>query len=480
MVLDAKKLAGFVRSFLIDRYDTPVDIAEFHREMWEIALSGKRRIAFAAPRSHAKSTAITHALTLAVFLFRLKKYGLIVSDTESQASEFLGDIKTELLENAQLRDLFGIKKLIKDSVTDIIVECDDGHRFRIRALGAEQRVRGRKWGNSRPDYIVVDDLENDEMVESDERRAKLRNWFFKALVPCLSKSGMIVVVGTILHMDSVLMRLMRNKSWTTSLYKAHEGFGDFSNLLWPEQWTEFDLRKIQEEYVNEGYAEGYAQEYLNDPTAHSEAFFSLSDFQEMEEEMYSLPTINYAAVDFAISDADRAAYTVVVVGGMDSTGRLMIKHTARMRGDGNEILDLIFEIQRTWSIEMWKMEQGQIKQTLMGEMYNRMNSRGIYLNVVPGVPTKDKRSRARAIQARMRAGGVWFDKRAEWYPAYEQEFLQFPKGMYKDQVDATAWLGIAINELSEAPTTDEQIDEDYNDMVEKNDNYMGRNELTGY
>ncbi len=475
------KISGFVSTFLLKKYDNPVPIPTFHEEMWGICTSGSNRVAIAAPRHHAKSTAVTHALTLYLFLFRIKNYGIIVSDTEGQASQFLGDIKAELIENTDLRDIFGIRRIIKDAVTDIIVECDDGHKFRIQAIGAEQKVRGRKWGNKRPDYIVCDDLENDEIVESDERREKFRNWFLKALVPCLAKGGTIIVVGTILHMDSLLMRLLNNDSWFKKLYKAHEGFDDFSNILWPEQWPEKELRKIRQEYIDDGNSEGYTQEYLNDPISHTEAFFRKADFLEMEEDMRDLPTFNYAAVDFAISDEDRRAYTVVVVGGMDSKGRLMIKHVLRFRGDANEILESIFEIQKLYSIDMWAMEKGQISQTLMGPMYERMNKSGTYLNVNLKVPTKDKRSRARAIQARMRAGGVYFDKNATWFAPFEQELLQFPKGTYKDQVDAVAWLGIAINELSEGPTKEDLDEEDY---VEKRkdfeSDFLGRNETTGY
>lgn len=479
----SKQLSQFVRNFLLNNYDHPVDISSFHKEMWEVALSGKRRIAFAAPRAHAKSTAITVALTLFLFLFRMRKYGLIVSDTEGQASQFLGEIKDELLENDSLRDLFGIRRLRKDAVTDIIVECNDGYSFRIMALGAGQKARGRLWKKRRPDYLVVDDLENDEMVESEDRRQKLHDWFFKALVPSLSKKGMVVVVGTILHQDSVLMQLMNNKSWEHRLYKAHEGFDDFSNILWPEQWPEDDLKAKRQEFIDDGFAEGYAQEYLNDPTAHSEAFFRREDFKPIEEEMRSLSLTYYGSVDFAISDIDRRSYTVILVGGMDEFGRLHIKHVLRFRGDANDIIEAILETQRLYHIEMWKMEQGQIKQTLMGELYRRMNESGTFLNIIPGIPTKDKRSRARAIQARIRAGGVYFDTEAEWFPAFQQELLQFPKGTYKDQVDALAWLGIAINELNDGPTKEELMQENYHEKMSEFDSEfagIGRDESTGY
>ena len=97
---------------------------------------------------HAKSTAITLSYGMATLLFREREFMLLVSDTESQACMFLGQIKQTLQENEDVITLFGIKrdengivKFIKDTESDIIVECDDGHKFRIIAKGSEQKLR---------------------------------------------------------------------------------------------------------------------------------------------------------------------------------------------------------------------------------------------------------------------------------------------------------------------------------------------------
>jgi predicted phage terminase large subunit-like protein len=131
---------------------------------------------------------------------------------------------------------------------------------------------------------------------------------------------------------------------------------------------------------------------------------------------------------------------------------------------------------------MWILEKEQIARTLEGTLYDRMNDTGIFLNLKMVTPYKDKRSRARAIQARMRAGGVYFDKEAEWYPAFEQELIQFPKGRFKDQVDAFAWLGIAINEMAEGMTTKEKLEDDIETQIAEfeYEQPRGRSAITGY
>lgn len=481
MNLTSEQIYGLTAGLLIKRYDDPTPIPDLHREMWDLACADNEQVVIAAPRGHAKSTAITHALVLAAVLFREKRYVLIISNTESQSTQFLQDIKTELQENIELIELFGIQRLIKDSVTDIIVEMTDGWKFRITAFGAEQQVRSRKWGGTRPDLIIGDDLENDEMCDSKERREKFRNWFYKALVPSLSRSGCIIIVGTILHMDSLLVRLLNNDEWVSKLYKAHKSFNDFSELLWPEQWPEERLRKRQRDYINEGYPEGYSCEFLNDPIDQSEAFFRKEDFIPMEEEDYRRRKEYYAGIDFAISDADRADFTVICVGGMDSEGTLHIVQVERFKGGTDVIIDMMLDMQVKWDINFWKAEQGAIKLALEGELDRRMRDSGIDMNIIPGIPTKDKRTRARAIQGRIRRNGVRFDHAAYWYPVFELEMLHFPKGAWKDQVDAIAWLGIALKELIESPTDEEwdnmKYEEEFGDSINI---YSGRSPLTGY
>jgi len=454
-------IEGMVSTLLVKSYDEPVPIPDLHREIWNLCCLPDKKVAIAAPRGHAKSTCVSHAFVLSKVLFREARYVLIISNIESVASNFLAGIKKELQENKDLIELFKIRRFVKDAVTDIIVECTDGRKFRITALGAEQKVRGRLWEGTRPDLIICDDFEEDEMVESNDRREKFRNWFFKALVPALSRKGRIIVIGTILHMDSLLFRLMKNKSWTSKLYKAHKGFDDFSNILWPDMWPEERLRSERDEKINEGCPEAYSQEMLNDPIDQSDAFFRREDFIPMEDGSKEVPKNYYAAIDFAISDQDKADYTAIVVGGMDEVGLLYIVDVLRFRGDTEEIISQMLATQIKWRVEGWKAEDGAIRKALEGELYRRMLDGNTILNISTGVPTKDKRTRARAIQGRVRAGGVRFDKEASWYPIFEEELLQFPKGAKKDQVDAFAWLGIALNELTPAMSREEFEEEEW-------------------
>ena len=68
------------------------------------------RLALAAPRGHAKSTVMSLQNVLHAALYGYKKYILLVSDTESQATAFLDCIKAELEDNEEILTAFGAQK----------------------------------------------------------------------------------------------------------------------------------------------------------------------------------------------------------------------------------------------------------------------------------------------------------------------------------------------------------------------------------
>lgn len=496
MSLDAATIQGFVGSLLVHKFDSATKVPDVHKEWWEYCTTGGNYVAIAAPRSHAKSTAITFSYLLASVLFRQSQFVILVSDTETQASLFLGDIKQELIDNEDLISLFGIKQFVKLSETDIIVEMDDGHKFRIIAKGAEQKLRGLKWNNKRPDLILCDDLENDEVVQNQERREKFRRWFYGALLPVKSERGKIIIVGTILHMDSLLERLMpvlsapttlnndlkqtttKKSLWTAVKYRAHNE--DFSKILWEDRFSKERLQEIREGYLFQGMPDLYSQEYLNYPIDESTSYFRRDDFLPLNQEDYEGKIAYYTGVDFAISTREKSDYTVIATVGVTQTGDILVTDIRRGRWDSQEIIEEMFSVQRRYKPELFITESGAIEKAIGPFLKKQMLERGVYLNLYPMVPTKDKLSRARSLQARMRAGGIRFNMDASWYPILEDEMARFPKDRHDDQVDALSWIGLVLDKLVEAPSQEEEDEEEYQAMLSENNIYSGRNSVTGY
>jgi predicted phage terminase large subunit-like protein len=505
-MLTADVIEGFSSSLLQKNFDGAVKTPACHKEWWELFCSSHSQVAIAAPRRHAKTTAVTQTCALAAVLFRERQYVLIVSDTISQAIQFLGDIKSELLENEQLRSLFKVKGFLKETEDDFICLMEDGHKFRMSAKGAEQKLRGAKWDQKRPDLIICDDLENDEIVMNKERRAKFKRWFYAALLPCLSYKGKIMYVGTILHNDSLLESLMpkRNEKytvieplktystrpkpgWKAVKYRAHTG--DFSEILWKEHYSKEWFIAKRQEYLEQGLPDVYSQEYLNVPLDESVAYFKRSDFRDMTDvdrelqkkkdwkKLYNF----YIGTDLAVSTAERADWSVFVVGGVDENNALTIFQVIRERMDSQEIVETILSLNQLWNPVAISMEKGQIEKSVGPFLRQRMLDTNIFPTILPLAPSTDKITRARSIQARMRAGAVKFDKAADWYYDLEDEAVIFPRGKHDDQVDALAYIGLILDRMVSGRSQKDIEEEEYEEEYEQSGLYeQGRSATTGY
>lgn len=460
--LTADLIESFAGTFLSPRYDDARPTPEFHRRAWSLYASPNKQCGVIAPRDHAKSTALTFDYILAEVLFRSSDYVILIGSTEDKAAEQLSNISEELHENKDLIAHFGILKFDSDQKTEIIVVMDDGHRFRILARGAEQKIRGAMWKGKRPNLIVCDDMEDDEQVENKDRRSKFRRWFFRAAKQALSKSGKIRIHGTVLHEDALLPRLQKNKMWKMLFFKAHKSYDDFSEMLWPERWTEQDLRDRRKEFEEDGDSAGYSQEFLNTPLDNAAAYLRAGDFIPMQDVDYEAPKKFAVGVDFAISKKDSANRTSFTVGGKCS--RNLRHHVDQHvdRWDSLEIVEKFFEIDSRWDPLVFYVENGQIWHAIKPILDREMLRRDHPIIYEELQPTSDKAVRGRSYQKAHKSGMCRYDTQAEWYPSYKAELLSFTgvtDAKADDQFDSTATLHKGW-ELGTADLEDDDFMED--------------------
>lgn len=506
MKLTADTVEGFVGSILASRYDEATAIPQFHKELWQLACSDDKYVAVAAPRGHAKSTAGTIAYTLASILFRQSNYAVIVSDTESQAIMFLLAIKSELTDNDDIAALFKLTKddkgvkFEKDTETTLVGSFADGHKFRIIAKGSEGSLRGMLWNGQRPDLIVIDDFENDELVMNKERREKLKRWFYGALLPMLKPSGKIRMWGTILHSSSLLENLMpslsmkdtiveplktyslrgrRSKGLFNSVkYRAHDDL--MTEFLWPARFNEEYFTSKQREFERQGLSDVYAQEFLNLPIDASRAYYKRSDLLAMTAADRKSRKKYYITADLAISQAESADFSVFVVAGVDENRNVHILNVIRERMDSLEIIETLFRLNSIYAPEAIGIEKMQVSQSLAPIISEEMSRRNQFPNIYQiSHMNKDKPSRGRSMQARVRAQTVRFDKEAEWWPAFEEEVTQFPRSPKDDQADAFAYVGLLLDKMVEAQT-DREVKEEEDELATAESTTYSRNAYTGY
>ena len=223
------------------------DASLFHDRIFErfpeiIFGDGGAKDTFVANRGASKSTHLSLGGALYCIVLGLEDYILEVSDVYTQAALLLQAIKGELTSNPRLSYDFpeacGAGRVWRE---DTIVTKNN---IKLDALGANQKVRGRRHGPHRPGLVFMDDLENDENVRSPEQRNKLEKWIDGALLKVGPPDGSLkaIYVGTILHFDAVLARKSKSPAWMVHWFSAI--------MEWPERMDLWD--QFEEAYHNEG------------------------------------------------------------------------------------------------------------------------------------------------------------------------------------------------------------------------------------
>ena len=118
-------------------------------------------------------------------------------------------------------------------------------------------------GSRRPDLVIGDDLENDEAVESPDQRKKMERWFFKALMKIGQKNTVFIILGTILHYDSLLNNLLGKPGWKGKKFKAVIKYSE-SKLWekWEEIFVDISIGKEESEAAADLFFEVHAAEML--------------------------------------------------------------------------------------------------------------------------------------------------------------------------------------------------------------------------
>lgn len=415
----------------------------------------------AAPRGNAKSTLVSFALVLWCALYRKKHYIIIVSDTASQADDFLINIKTELEENEYILSDFGRQEGHVWTNSDIVTVGD----VRVQALGTGKRIRGRRYKQWRPDLIICDDLENDENVASPEQRKKDESWFLRALSKAGDERTDKVVIGTILHYDSLLAKLLKNPIYVAKIYKSviswskspkwfewekivtnledvdrleharafyeanKEEMLQDTKVLWPEKE---DYYSLMLQRVAEGPA-AFSSEKQNEPLSEQDMWFHPDWFQYYDDNDIAgkdLYVVSY--IDPSMGKIKGDFYAICTIG-MDSNYIIYVLDFEMGRVHPDTIITSALAKHEFWEFRKLGVEEVQFQEYFKDNMKKKAAEEGVSINIVGVKQHSDKLLRIESLQPDIRNGRIKF--RRSQRDLIEQ-LIQFPSAAHDDGPDA--------------------------------------------
>lgn len=218
--------------------------AKFHNEAARyIEKHREMRAAFKWPRGHAKSVHLDVGIPLWL-KFKGELYVMVlVGKSEDNADALLSDLQAELQFNQYIIEDFGEQYNSGCWQEGEFVTKDQCAFF---SRGRGQSPRGLRFRDKRPDYIVVDDLDDDEMCRSEARVREMTKWVKEALFGCFGgKEGRFIMVGNLISKNSVLQQIIDSDTVYTSTVYA---IGKDGKPAWPECYT-IEMLRSREKFM---------------------------------------------------------------------------------------------------------------------------------------------------------------------------------------------------------------------------------------
>lgn len=423
--------------------------------------------AIAAPRGEAKSTLVSQLFVLWCIIRGIKHYPVIVMDSIDQAYPMLEAIKAELLYNPRLRHDFP-DVCVQGRVWQMgtIVTANN---IKVTVAGSGKKLRGLRHGPYRPDLVILDDIENDENVQSPEQRDKLDNWLKKTVLPLGEAGGKtdVVYIGTILHYDSVLSRTLNNPMWRTARFKAVIRWPDNMKLweTWEEyirneepetaalfyaaneaamlqgavvSWAARPLLTLMKIRVRDGHGT-FDSEYQNDPVSGEDAIFAaegvLKFWVEEVREWIFFGSCDPSLGKFGNNRRDPSA---ILVGGFNPyTGILDVVVADIRRRVPDKIIADIIKYQKLYGCIAWAFESVQFQEFLRQVLVTESAKLGVPVPAVPVIPSTDKILRIESLQPHCANGLIRLNNSQS---TLLDQLRHFPKADHDDGPDALQML----------------------------------------
>lgn len=222
------------------------------------------------PREHAKSVVADIFIPAWLMIHGELKGMILVGKNNDDACSLLSDLQAELQYSPLLIHDFGPFYQSGD--------WQDGNfttagGIEFTALGRGQSPRGIRNREKRPNYCVVDDIDDDEIVLNPDRVEATVDYLLGSLYGALdTKHGRFVMVGNRIHKHSILAHIVgdtepdqpkRKGIYHSKVFAIQNG-----QPAWPENYT---LEQLQLKFDRMGYYLSQ-REFFHNPVTKGKIF----------------------------------------------------------------------------------------------------------------------------------------------------------------------------------------------------------------
>jgi hypothetical protein len=450
----------YAKKFIGDQVES--DFSILHDKMFDVLDDPDAdKVLIVAPRGIGKTT-FARIKAMQAITYRRYNFIVYVSSSGDIAMEHTEHIKKTLQTNKYITSIFGPPSIAESNYKESFSKKHWVAYGNVCVMprGIGQQVRGLNWFSYRPDLVIIDDLENSELVNSDEQRQKLQKWFntdlLKTKVTFGDKKTKFIYIDTIKHEDSLIYQLMESGNWKTVdtengvLALCDENFKSYD----PNHTTDEELKEIYESHVKAGNADYFYSEYMNIPISLKDAVFKKESFRYFDEcgpyleitdnetnrtkQIIVRNLITVILVDPAKTANMFSADSAIVTVSIDrDSHKIFVRDVYAGKIKPDEMYDKMFDAVLMYNAKFLAVEVTGINEFISQPIKNNMKMRGIYPIFIELKATKNKELRiSSALSVPYKQGQIYHNKSN--CTALENQLIMHPKSKRKDIIDALA------------------------------------------
>ena len=400
----------------------------------------------AVPRGHAKSTIVSFLLAIYRIVFEERRFIVIVSESEEKAKDFVIRLRDELEYNKKLIQDFSIDGKFKTtdwSKTDFVTS----NGCRVSAKGAGQSLRGMIYKDTRPDMVILDDIETNETAGTDA----IIDYVLSNVLPAVNKRGVwdVCYVGTIIKDMATLHRMLISEEWTSAKWEALD---EMDEMIAPMLLPKAEYLRSKKMYGGLGKLSVFFAEMHNNPMVSDDSqrfkreFFQ--DYDELPENLKYFIFYDPAMPPSGRTKIKKVDYSVLLVLATDYKENWYVVRVIANRDSPFDNRRLLYNLTKKY---------GRPDNPVMVQMETIAAQRGMYLEIkkemrVLGLkfPLREipshagsKEARIEQLQPLYESGRIYHNKKD--CRDLEQELLMFGRTPHDDRSDA---LSFAIGRVS--------------------------------
>lgn len=382
------------------------------RVFWRMVNGDIQRYACALPRGHIKTVLLKLAIIYLLTYNPTIVFPLFLSGTHNLASEGVNDI-VHILQSEQYTRIFGEVQFTRQQSNNADYhftmnkhligafgkQITKPTQCFLRGRSSGQALRGMNVRMHRPDFIGMDDIDQDDDITNEGGYDKLKGWVYGPVMKIGYRTTKIVHIGNYIARKCVIGDHITDKGWVSDHFSAILPDG---TSLWPEYWSKEQLIEDFKAYERQGQANVWFAEMLNNPLENAGGMISFSDIRFLPELMPGAIGVQYRSpfivLDPAISDSKTANKTAIAVHAYNIERDIwqLAEVHSEVGLDSISTYKKLIDLSMKWKVGLWFIEPVAYQASLLPLYRAFLDNLGYPIRLLPA-PGSRKRKSARII-----------------------------------------------------------------------------------